>query len=183
VTYMAIIMAVIIPPLNVINVYVLVRFAHGAADMRSVVVKVFSNPFILACILGVGLNVVGVKIPGPIFEAMDIIGGGALGLSLVTVGAGLRFSSVRDNYGLVGLATILRLLGMPGLMFFSGWLLGIEGMPLTVAIIASGVPTATAAYVLAKQMGGDEVLMANIITVQVVLSGLTLPVMIWFASQ
>lgn len=182
VAYMAIIMAVIIPPLNVINVYILVRYAHGSADMRSVITKVFSNPFILACAVGIGLNVSGLGIPGPLFQAMDIIGGGALGLSLFTVGAGLRFSAVKENYELVGMTSMLRLLGMPALMFLGGWAFGIQGMPLTVAVIAGGVPTATAAYVLAKQMGGDEVLMANLITVQVVLSGLTLPVLIWLSS-
>ncbi len=182
VAYMAIIMAIIIPPLNVINVIVLVKYAHGSADMKSVVTKVFSNPFILACALGVSLNVLGVTLPGPLFQAMDIIGGGALGLSLFTVGAGLRFSAVKDNYELIGLGSLTRLLGMPALMFAGGWLFGIDGMPLVVAVIAGGVPTATAAYILAKQMGGDDVLMANLITVQVVLSGVTLPVMIWLAG-
>ncbi len=182
VAYMAIIMAVIIPPLNVINVLVLVKYAHGSANMRSVIGKVISNPFILACAVGVALNVLGIELPEPVFQVLSIIGGGALGLSLFTVGAGLRFSAVRDNFELIGVTTVLRLLGMPALMFFAGWLFGIDGMPLVVAVIAASVPTATAAYVLAKQMGGDDVLMANLITVQVAVAGFTLPVMIWLAG-
>jgi len=182
VAYMAIIMAVIIPPLNVINVLILVKYAHSSADMRSVIGKVITNPFILACAVGVGINVLGIGLPSPVFQILDIIGGGALGLSLFTVGAGLRFSAVKNNFELIGVTTVLRLLGMPALMFFAGWLFGIDGMPLVVAVITASVPTATGAYILAKQMGGDDVLMANLITVQVAVAGFTLPVMIWLAG-
>jgi hypothetical protein len=71
---------------------------------------------------------------------------------------------------------------MPLLMFTGAWLFGIEGVPRTVAVIAAAVPTASTSYILARQMGGDAPLMANLITVQVVAAALTLPVMIWLAG-
>jgi predicted permease len=71
---------------------------------------------------------------------------------------------------------------MPLLMFTGGWLFGIQGLPLTVAVLAGAVPTASSSYVLARQMGGDAPLMANLITVQVIVSVVTLPLMIWLAQ-
>jgi hypothetical protein len=45
-----------------------------------------------------------------------------------------------------------------------------------MTVIAAAVPTATAAYFLARDMGGDAPLMAEITTLQTVLALATLPV-------
>lgn len=182
VAYMAIIMAVIIPPLNVINVSVLARFTDGDSGLGDVLRKLLKNPFIIACGIGATLNLSGFGLPPQIFSLLDILGGGALGLGLLTVGAGLHFSLVLDHRLLVSFGAAIRLLGMPLLMFTGAWLFGIEGVPRTVAVIAAAVPTASTSYILARQMGGDAPLMANLITVQVVAAALTLPVMIWLAG-
>ena len=41
------------------------------------------------------------------------------------------------------------------------------------------MPTAAASFVLARQMGGDAPLMANLITLQVIMAVVTLPLIIW----
>jgi predicted permease len=58
----------------------------------------------------------------------------------------------------------------------------LDGLPRTIAIIAGAVPTASTAYVMARQMGGDAQLMANIVTIQVMLSAITLPLFIYIAQ-
>lgn len=182
VAYMAIIMALIIPPLNVINVSILAHFTEGGSSLRDVLHKLLRNPFIIACVIGALLNLSGIGLPPQIFSLFDILGGGALGLGLLTVGAGLHFSLVLDHRVLVSFGAAIRLLGMPLLMFSGAWLFGIEGIPRTVAVIAAAVPTASTSYILARQMGGDAPLMANLITVQIVASSITLPLMIWLAG-
>ncbi|HEB97225.1 MAG TPA: AEC family transporter, partial [Sedimenticola thiotaurini] len=72
--------------------------------------------------------------------------------------------------------------GMPALMFLGCLLFGIDGLPRTVAVLAGAVPTASSSYILARQMGGDHQLMANLISVQVLLAAATLPLMIWLAQ-
>ena len=42
-------------------------------------------------------------------------------------------------------------------------------MSLSVAVIFASMPTATSAYILARELGGDVPLMASIITVQTLL--------------
>ncbi|MET0087553.1 MAG: AEC family transporter [Sedimenticola sp.] len=183
IAYMAIIMATIIPPLNIINVAVLASLVGGGNGLGDVVKKLFRNPFIIACLVGALLNLTGIGLSGPLYQVFDMVGSGALGLGLLVVGAGLEFRKVLEHRFLVAFGTCVRLLGMPLLMFTGAWLFGIEGLPLTVAVIAAAVPTASTSYVLARQMGGDAPLMANLITVQVVVSVITLPLMIWLASQ
>jgi malonate transporter len=180
--YMAITMAVIIPPLNIINVLVLGSLAGEGNGLSGVLGKLVRNPFIIACIAGALLNLSGAGLPAPVYPVFNMLGSGALGVGTLVVGAGLEFSKVRDHRLLVAVGTGTRLLGMLLLMFGGAWLFGIDGVPLTVAVIAGAVPTATSSYVLARQMGGDAPLMANLITVQVIVSVITLPVMIWLSQ-
>ena len=182
ITYMAITMAVIIPPLNIINVSVLARYGQGAADVPSILGKLVRNPFIIACVIGALLNVSGLGLPEPAYSVLDILGGGALGLGLLTVGAGLRLGQILDRRMLVTFGSLLRLIGMPSLMFVGAWMFDIDGVARVVAVTAAAVPTAVASFVLARQMGGDAQLMANLITAQVVLAAFTLPVWIWLAG-
>ena len=182
VVYIAITMAVIIPPLNVINVTVLAMFSEQPSGLRQVVVKVIRNPFIIACIVGAVLNLSGIGLALPIYQLLDILGGGALGLGLLTVGAGLRLGLILDHRIRVAFGVAIRLIGMPALMFLGAWIFGVDGMARTVAVIAAAVPTASSSYVLARQMGGDAPLMANLITGQVVAATVTLPLMIWLSG-
>ena len=179
VAYMAVTMAVIIPPLNIINVMVLAHYGDAEGDLSQVFRKLLKNPFIIACAVGALLNISGLGLTPLLYNAADIIGSGALGIGLLTVGAGIHLSGIRGHRGLVVFGALLRLLGMPALMFLGCLLFGVEGLPRTVAMLAAAVPTAAASFVLARQMGGDAPLMANLITLQVLGAALTLPLIIW----
>ena len=76
------------------------------------------------------------------------------------------------------MATGLKLLVMPALVLGAATVLGLTGAALSVALIAATVPTAAASYILARQMGGDAPLMAEIITLQTVLAMITMPVIL-----
>jgi malonate transporter and related proteins len=54
-----------------------------------------------------------------------------------------------------------------------GWRWG-----LVIVAICSAVPTSPSAYVLARQMGGDAPLLAQIITLQTMLAAATMPIAI-----
>ncbi|MNT83778.1 Membrane transport protein [compost metagenome] len=56
--------------------------------------------------------------------------------------------------------------------------LGLSGQAAIVAILFQALPTASSSYVMARQMGGNAPLMANIIALQTVLAALTLPLML-----
>ncbi|MEM7568002.1 MAG: AEC family transporter, partial [Pseudomonadota bacterium] len=80
----------------------------------------------------------------------------------------------RLDLGLV-LSCAIRLLAVPAIAYLAALGLGLARTETAIVIIASSVPTASAAYVLAQKMGGDAPLMARIITVQTLLAFLTMP--------
>jgi malonate transporter len=182
VAYMAVTMAVIIPPLNIINIIVLAHYGEAENDLQKVAGKLARNPFIIACALGAFLNISGLGLAPLLYNIADIIGSGALGLGLLAVGAGIHLSGIREHRGLVVFGALLRLLGMPLLMLAGCLLFGVEGLPRTIAMLAGAVPTASSSFVLARQMGGDAPLMANLITLQVFAAVVTLPLVIWVSQ-
>jgi malonate transporter len=60
--------------------------------------------------------------------------------------------------------------------------LGVGGVALKVAILSAAMPTASGSYILARQMGGDAPLMAEILTVQTLIAVVTIPVILALAG-
>lgn len=175
-TLMAIAVASMIPLLNVMCVLALVRHAGGAPmSLPQTLKTIATNPFIWSSALGLALNLIHHIVPVPALNAVDILGRAALGVGLLVVGAGIELRRLAQPRLAHAVAIGLKLVVMPLLAWGLARMLGVEGTPLTVTVIAAAVPTATAAYFLARQMGGDAPLMAEITTLQTLLAMVTLP--------
>ena len=182
-TLAALALAIMVPLLNVISVIVLSIYgrSESKADFAAVARRVFTNPLIIACLAGLLLNRVGV--PDIVFSAIDIIGAGGLGLGLLAVGASMKFGHAAQHKMLLTIGVLTRLIGMPVMVIGMSWLVGLDGIARTVAIISGAVPTAASAYVMARKMGGDAELMSSIVTFQVMVAFFTLPLFIYIADQ
>jgi len=179
----ALALAVMVPLLNTTSVIVLSVYGSNddSTDFSQVARRVVKNPLIVACVMGLVFNWVG--IPDVLFSTIEIIGNGGLGLALLAVGAGLRVDQAIQNKLLIASGVLIRLIGMPLLVIFMSRLTGLEGLPRTVAIIAGAVPTASSSYVMARKMGGNAALMSNILTFQVIIAFITLPMFIYLADN
>ncbi|WP_119391708.1 AEC family transporter [Taklimakanibacter lacteus] len=175
--------ATMTPLLNVVCVIVMSLYIGGEPPpARKLALIVLRNPFFLSSMGGVVFQLLGLTLPGLAVQVLDMIGRGALGLALLTVGAGLHFGEAVAAKMTVGLAVALKLLVMPVLMFFALKLFGVTGTPAAVALLCSAVPTGSGAYVLARQMGGDAPLVANILTAQVICAAVTIPLVLTFLA-
>lgn len=176
-------MVAMIPPLTVLSVWVLVHYASPSKpDWRAVLLALVQNPFIWACVVGMALNPVAWAIPKPIDVFIDALGRSSLALGLLIVGAGLRPDELIRPKTATLIACALKLVVMPAVGISLGMLAGLSGASLTMVGCCTSVPTASNAYVLARQMGGDAPLMAQIISVQTVLAIITMPIAIALAS-
>lgn len=176
----AVAIVTLVPMLNATAIAVLTKWGEQVGDVRPRLVRqILLNPLIIACVLGTVLNLTGIGLPEPVATTVNLLAGGALGISLLTVGAGLRpISGGEAAYGIVGFGVAFRLVLTPILMFACCTLVGVVGLERVVCVICAAVPTATNGYVLARKMGGDAPLMAGIITVQVFCAAVTLPIAI-----
>jgi malonate transporter and related proteins len=179
VTLMAVAIAAMVPLLNVLAFYVLARFAGGPAQGPAQTLRSFvTNPYIWSCAIGIALNASGLVLPKPVGSFVEILGRAALAAGLLIVGAGLdvRRLAVPEAAHVVSIAA--KLFALPLMAAVFARLFGVGGLDLEVTVLAASVPTASGAYALAKQMGGDAGLMAEIITIQTLASLVTIPVMV-----
>jgi predicted permease len=59
-----------------------------------------------------------------------------------------------------------------------GHALGLHGTGLAVALLFQVMPTASSAYIMARQLGGDAPLMARITAMQTVLAAIAVPLVL-----
>lgn len=179
----AIIMASIIVPLNLINVGVMVWFSGESRGLKTFVVRIVTNPIIIGALLGVLVNFAGISIYAPVMTAVDLIASASLGLGLVTVGAGLRVADALKPQPSVLMTVVLKLLVFPAVAVLLALVFGLSGEIVVMIALGAAVPTAMNGYVLAKQMGGDADLYAAAATVQTVAAFFTIPVVLYLAAQ
>ncbi len=182
--YVAIIMALLVPPINVVNIVVLAAFGTGQTPgFKNVARVVTRNPIIWGAIIGLMLNFVGLGIWEPLQTTLDLLGGAALGAGLLAVGAGLRIKAALKPSVLVWTGVMVRLAVTPLLVLLLALATGLSGEAFEAAMICAAVPTAMNGYVLARTMGGDAELYAATATVQTVLSFATIPLVIWLSRH
>ncbi|MEM9471513.1 MAG: AEC family transporter [Pseudomonadota bacterium] len=182
--YVAIIMALLVPPINVVNIIVLAAFGKGQTPgLRNVMRVVVRNPIIWGALVGLSINFSGLGLWEPVHTTLDLLGRAALGAGLLAVGAGLRIKSALKPSLLVWTGVVSRLVLTPMLVVLLAWATGLRGEAFEAAMICAAVPTAMNGYVLARTMGGDAELYAATATVQTVLSFGSIPLVIWLARQ
>jgi predicted permease len=172
----AIIASVMIPLLNLLCVLVFAIYSDERPSALTVFKQILSNPLILGCLVGLALNLSQLGIPVLVTPVLELLAQVALPLGLLAVGAGINLKAMRSSGVplMMGLAT--RLIVMPLFGLVVGSVLQLSEEALLIFMVFASVPTASAAYILAKQLNGDAPLVANIISAQTILSMLTLPV-------
>lgn len=175
----ALVIAVIVIPLNLINVIMLVWYGTGARSMAALAKRIAGNPLILGCIAGIIINALPFGIYPPVAQAVDLISRTALGLGLLMVGAGLKLNDVLRPGPAVLSPVMLKLIVFPIIMVGLAWAFGLTGEPLMILALCASVPTAMNGYLLARQMGGDAPLYAAVTTMQTVASFVTIPMVMW----
>jgi malonate transporter len=172
-------MVAIIPLVNVLSVAVLAHYASPEKQsVRAIVMTVVKNPLIWACAIGLFINVTHLPLPRIWHEVAEALGRSSLGIGLLVTGAGLHLQGMFRPSLAASVAVFLKLVLMPVLAVALALWFGISGSSLVIVAVCSAVPASSSAYVMARQMGGDAPLLAQIITLQTILAALTMPIVI-----
>jgi predicted permease len=179
VALVALIMAFSVPLLNFITVIVLtVCTSDGKPSIKTTLVNTLKMPLIWAALLGFAINVTKLPIYPPLMEGLDMVGRAGLSIGLLAVGAGVRWQAMKNGSASVFIGVIGKIVIFPIIVFLCCWVFSVTGLPLQIAMLSASVSTAMNGFVLARQMGGDAELYAAIVSLQVVLSVVTIPLML-----
>lgn len=177
VTMAALIMAIMIPLINVLCVLVLNIHTDRMTTVIGVLRDVIANPLILACLAGIGLNLSGVGLPWGLAAVLEILERAALPLGLLAVGAGLRLEGLRQP-GALAVVSGLKLLVMPMGVMMLCKIAAPRTLETAVLVTFAALPCASSSYILARQLGGDAPLVAAIVTIETAAALVTLPVVL-----
>ncbi|WP_136657060.1 AEC family transporter [Nitratireductor sp. XY-223] len=177
----ALVMALIIIPINLGNVLMLAWFASPNRDLKQLGWRLLTNPLIISSALGLVFNYFSFPIYAPIEQTVDLVASAALGMGLLMVGAGLRIRDTVRPKPLAILPVFLKLILYPLALTVICWLAGARGDELVILAICGSVPTAMNGYLLARQMGGDATLYATVATLQTAAAFFTIPLVIYAA--
>lgn len=146
----------------------------GSFPLGRIVLELARNPVIASALAGIAVSVTGIALPTVLDRALRILGGMALPMALLLIGATLSFDLVRHHAGSVLAVCGVKLLAMPGLGVFFFRHLGIDGAQCLPGLILLASPVATLAFVMAGEMDGDPDFAVAAISVSTLLSAVTL---------
>lgn len=177
------VLTVMVPANNVLTVYVLSRFAGTApAPLSQALGNMVRNPLIVATIAGALLNLMNVRLPDPLIATLNLLSQATLATGLLCVGAAVDLKGLKTSRAVLLAGSATRLIVAPAVMWFASVALGVPAIPLAVGVICLAAPLTTSAYILARQLGGDAVLAANLVSVTTLLSLATYPVVIFLVT-
>lgn len=178
---LALAIAVMIFPVNILTIAVLTRHASGSPPgLAAMLLEMVRNPIILSSTIGLALGALGATLPPVIGPVLDILAKAALPLGLVAVGAGLNFGIVAARRGAIAVSALLKLVTAPLLAYAGARAIGLDALALAIAVLYMALPPAPTSYILARRLGGDTELIAAIITVHTLLAALTIPTLLAF---
>lgn len=176
--------AILVPVVNVVVVTTMaLMLRRGGGNLFLGTLRDLGrNPLILSIAAGLAFNAAGLHRVPVLHDTALVLGQGALPVMLLSVGANLRIRGMEADLLPVVLAAAGKLVIFPAAVLLAAAVLSPDPLTLSVAMIYAALPVAVAAYTLAREMGGDAPLMAGIITVQTLLSFVSIPLTLTLAD-
>jgi predicted permease len=144
--------------------------------------QIFTNPLLIACVVGFIFNRAGVAFPAPIQRSLSALGGSALALALLSIGAALSFKGLTRKWGLSLSSSAIKVFIQPLIGLGLAILWNLSPVERQILLIYLACPTAVASYIMADVFNSDKELAAHIIVVSTVLSAVSLSIITAFGG-
>ena len=175
-----IVLAPVVILFNILSVAVLVHYSRNgkssAISMTATAVELIRNPLILACLIGIVLNLFALRLPRFLVVTLDALGHTALPLVLMSIGASLEVGRLRGAASPSLVASLIKVAAAPLFGFLLAGLFGLSQTEKMIAVFYLAAPAAVMSYVMAEEMGNDGPLAGRIVTLSTLLSAITIPV-------
>lgn len=177
----AIYMGVLTILYNILSIITLSRTQTQQGSLfsksRHILLKMLKNPLMVALISAFIYKALHLPaLPQFLMTTATLLSAVALPLALICAGATLDLKTMLKPSGLSMQASIGRIIIAPTLAVFLGLAFRLEPIQLGVLFLMVSCPAAAASYVMAKAMGGNAILAANILGFTTVFSMLAIAI-------
>jgi predicted permease len=163
--------------INTLGIYM----AAGQKGFRQGLGVILRTPLIYAVLVALVLNLTGVLLPGIVTKSLDLVGGAAVPLMLLVLGAtigGVRFTQLPATL----VASVIRMGGGFGLGLLAVWLFGLTGVPRAIVLFEAAMPSAIFCSVLAARYKNEAELVSSVVLATTVLSVVAIPVLLYYLT-
>lgn len=165
----AIAMPFVIVMFNTYSVIILSLFSESREDkmnakkLLGILKNIVTNPLIIGVVLGIPFILTDITLPTFANKTLSYLSGLTTPLALLSLGANFKLESLHGRIGYALVASIGKTVVLPSIAVTSAALFGLRGPSLGVVLICFGAPTAVSSYIMAKKMGNDHELAAQIL--------------------
>jgi len=182
-TLATVVLAPLVILFNILGVTVLAHYGRSSNTKRpsfvSLLLKMLKNPLIIACGIGIALNLYQVAIPTALFRPLALLGDIALPLVLMSIGASLQFERLRGAASPSLIASLIKLIAAPMLGFMLTHVLKCSHTEIMIALLYLAAPAAGTSYIMADAMGNDGPLAGRIVALSTLLAAATIPIIMF----
>lgn len=159
----SILIAVVVPLYNALCVIALEIFRGKGLSLKRIARGVFTNPLIIAGVLGIIMMLLGWRLPTAIDSSINDISKIATPLALILLGASFSFSDTSACRKQLTLAVLSKLIIIPLVFIPIAILFGFRDFDLIALMVMLGAPTAVSSFTMAAQMDADHTLAGQIV--------------------
>ncbi len=169
-----------VPFYNILSVVILTFGSRDQAGLnrkeqiRSACINVAKNPIIWGILAGLPFALLHLTIPTIPDKAISYVANTATPIALLTIGAEFQGSKALAKLKPALVASFIKLVGIPAAFFPLALRFGFRGSELVAILVMLGSPTTVSCYIMAKNMGNDEVLTSSTIVLATLFSSVTL---------
>ncbi len=169
--------AVIFVTVAILNSTVGLWIAKGENGLAEVI----RMPLVYGSVGGLVLALSGHQLPRYVMEPIEMVGGMAIPLMLITLGMHLRSLAVRDLRHTVVVVAI-RVVGGAVCAVLFVTLFGVYGVERQILLLASIMPAAVINVMMAQRYSTDPSLVASAVVLGTAISLVTIPVVLYLVS-
>lgn len=147
--------AVAVPTFNAMAAVILEMGRNGSAKVSKLLKAIITNPTVIAAIVGVAMNLTGLRMPELVEGVVEDLSGLTTPLSFLSLGVSLNISTMVSNKKTLTAGIVMRLVVIPAVFLTGAIALGICGVPLCAMLVLFAAPTAVSSYPMAVAMDAD----------------------------
>lgn len=167
----AIIITFAIPMVNISSITIFAIYSSNSKiNFLYLLKSIFTNPLIIACIIGGSISFFKVPVPISIENLIKILSSAALPLGLLSVGYALVLKEIKSTKKDLFISSLAKFVVLPTAIYIFAKIFGLNEMMISILVLYAIMPTAQSCFALARQLGGDLSLMSSIITIQTLIA-------------
>ncbi|MDO6442209.1 AEC family transporter [Marinobacter sp. 2_MG-2023] len=170
-----ILLGIVILSYNALSVIVLTAYQPGhSPQWNRILQDILRNPLILSVFAAIPVAWLDLKLPNWVMTSGDYFASLTLPLALLCIGATISFSALRSDSSTAFSSSLMKMVILPVLCTGAAWAIGFSGPELGLMFLFFASPTAAASFVMAKALGGNDRLAANIIAITTLMASVTI---------